>query len=95
MNPSYLPAVSEAPDKANNGLCAANEAIKTTPKYEINSQTSTPLGFVFSLIKNTKMAIEKMVKMGALIVIKILGKPLNGSIAIGNNVNSNHKSRFM
>ena len=26
---------------------------------------------------------------------KILGKPLNGSIAIGNNVNSNHKSLFM
>ena len=95
MNPSYLPAVSEAPDKANNGLCAANEAIKTTPKYEINNQTSTPLGFVFSLIKNTKMAIEKMVKMGALIVIKILGKPLKGSIAMGNNVNSTHRSLFM
>ena len=95
MNPSYLPAVSEAPDNANNGLCAANEAIKTSPRYSNNSLISKALSFVLSLIKNTKIAIEKIVKRGALIVVKILGKPLKGSIAIGNNVNSNHKSLFM
>ena len=95
MNPSYLPAVSEAPDNANKGLCAANEAIKTSARYSINSLISKALSFVLSLIRNTKIAIEKIVKIGALIVVKILGKPLKGIIAIGNNINSNHKSLFM
>ena len=36
-----------------------------------------------------------MVKRGALTVTKMLGIPLKGRIANGNNVNSNHNKRFI
>lgn len=87
--------MGDAPERAKSGLCAASEAIRTIPRYRSNNFISSPLTFVFSLIKKTKIAIEKIVKSGALIVVKILGNPLNGIIAIGINVINTHKSRLI
>ena len=56
---------------------------------------SMAFSVVFSLIKKTKIAIEQIVKIGALIVTKILGIPLKGKTAIGSNVSNNQSRRFI